>query len=83
MKKLLRKIERIIYNPTIKAKLVNGGRNVKCKYTAVSPEQAIIILYSTVKQTARTIGIPERQLMNEIVRLDKKIIRDQKKSKKK
>jgi len=65
-------------NPTIRAKLVNGGKQVKVALINTTAEQTMIILFLAISQIARQLRMEPRKLMNRIIDLDKTIIKTKK-----
>jgi len=73
----------VFRKPTLKAKLLRGGRMVKVDLIRVSSGNAILLLFSVVKQVAIYLKIDRRFLLNKLVDLDKQIERTAKQESKK
>lgn len=63
----------------ISAKLVKGGLEVKTKIGNVTNEQLLILLSLLIKNAAKRLKMPHRQLLNGLVSIDKEIVRSEKK----
>lgn len=70
----------MFFKPTITAKLIKGDKEVRVNIRRAKKSQAVIILFAIVKQVATMIGVPHRQLMNQLITLDKTIVRAEKKN---
>lgn len=64
--------------PTIKSKLLKGGKEAKITLSNVTAEQTMILLFMTMKQIAISMGIEPRHLMNKVIDLDKTVIKNKK-----
>lgn len=78
---MFKSIIKKIFKPTIKAKLT-GPNEVHITYKNINSREIFLVLYMTVAETAKTLKMDKRQLMNSIIDLDKQLIRTQKVSKK-
>lgn len=72
------KIFDIFRSPTLKAKMIKGGAQVKVSLINLKPQQTMILLFMAIKQIAKSLGMQDRELMNKIIALDKSIVRDEK-----
>lgn len=65
--------------PFIKSRLVDGGDKASVKVGNASVHQAMILLYMTIKQVGKSLGMDDpRQMLNALLDLDKRITRNQK-----
>lgn len=64
--------------PTIKAQLINKGTQAKVVFTNVASDQVMILLFMTMKQIAKSLGMEPRALMNRVIDLDKSIVKAKK-----
>lgn len=68
-----------LQNPTLRAKMINNGQQVKVQLINVKDHANIyLLLYSTLVQVARIMKVDHRFLMNKMIDLDKQIIRNAK-----
>lgn len=72
------KIFNIFRKPQIRAKLFKGGAKAKVTTINATAEQVMILLYMATKQLAGQLKKDHRQLLNELVDLDKRIVRSRK-----
>lgn len=68
--------------PSVKAKLVNKGTQVKVNFDHATPDQIMTMLFITIQEFAKNMKVDPRYLMNKIIDLDKTIIKNQKVAKK-
>lgn len=73
---------KFFFKPKIKATLIRGDTAVKVAVKNATSEQIIIILFLTIKQIAKSLGMEQRQLMNRLIDLDKTIVREKNRLKK-
>lgn len=71
-----------LFKPKIKAKLIKKGSAVKVSVINSKPEQTIIILFLTIKQVAKGMGLEFRQLMNNLIDIDKTVVKSQNRERK-
>lgn len=64
--------------PTIKARLIKGGKQASVTLSNVSAEQTMILLFMTMQQIAVAMNMETRQLMNKVIDLDKTIVKAKK-----
>lgn len=64
--------------PTINARMIKKGAQVKVKIINANADQTMILLYMTIKQIALSLKVDHRHLMNKLVDLDKRIIKNSK-----
>lgn len=69
--------------PTVILKMLDKGQRVSMKLKNVNQQQAVIILYSFMVQLATTLKLDKRFLMNQMIKLDKDLVRQEKKKNKK
>lgn len=69
---------KFLQKPTIKSKLLKGGKEAKITLSNVTAEQTMILLFMTMKQIAISMGIEPRHLMNKVIDLDKTVIKNKK-----
>lgn len=69
--------------PTVKLKMLDKGKKVSMNLINVNQEQAVIMLYSFMVQLAKTLKLDKRFLMNQMIKLDKDLVRQEKKKTKK
>lgn len=65
--------------PSINAKLVNGGKQVKVNLINTTSENVMIMLFLTVKQVAVMMGIDHRHLLNGLKDIDTQMKKTEKK----
>jgi len=65
--------------PSINAKLVNGGKQVKVNLINTTNENVMIMLFLTVKQVAVMMKIDHRHLLNGLKDIDTQMKKTEKK----
>mgnify|MGYP007071571069 CR=1 FL=1 len=78
MKHLIYLITRPFTRPFLRARLINGKTQVQVSMVNASREQAMLMLFSIIKEMAKTFGMDRRALMNKVIDLDKQIIKNHK-----
>lgn len=73
---------KFLRKPTIKASLINRGKNSKVTVSNASNTQILVLLFSLVKQIASMMKIDHRHLINKLTDLDKQIVKTNKKQEK-
>jgi len=68
--------------PSIHAKLVNGGKQVKVNLVNTTSENVMVMLFLTVKQVAVMMGIDHRHLLNGLKDIDTQMKKAEKKAEK-
>ena len=65
--------------PSIKAKLVNRGQQVKVNFININEQNTLVLLFLMIKQVASYLKIEHRQLLNDLKDLDTQIVKTKKK----
>lgn len=73
---------KFFFKPKIKTTLIKGGNAVKIAIIRANAEQTIVMLFLTINQIAKDMGLDPRNLMNRMLDLDKTIQKARKKEKK-
>ena len=68
--------------PSINAKLVNNGKQVKVNLVNVNAQNVMVMLFLATKQIAVYLGIDHRHLLNGIKDIDTEMKRSEKKAQK-
>lgn len=70
------------FKPQLKATLINQQTQVKMKIRNANAQQALLLVYLTICQVAKALGMQDRELMNKILDLDRTIEKQEKGRKK-
>ncbi len=58
--------------------MIAGGSKVKVKLMHANADQSMILLYMTIQQIAKGLKVDHRHLLNKLIDLDKRIVRNSK-----
>lgn len=70
------------FKPTLKTSLINKETQVKMKIRNANAQQALLLVYLTVCQVAKALGMQDRELMNKILDLDSSVAKQERDRKK-
>lgn len=73
---------KFLFKPTIKAKLLNGGKEASITLKNINSRETFLLLYLAMSDISKRLGMEPRALMNRVIDLDKQIIKTEKLSKK-
>jgi len=66
--------------PTIKAQLI--GQEAKITLSNINHRQTVVLLFSVIRQVAKMLKVDHRFLLNQLVDLDKTLVKNEKKAEK-
>lgn len=73
---------KFLFKPTIKAKLLKGGKEASITLRNINSRETFLLLYLAMGDIAKRLGMEPRALMNRVIDLDKQIIKTKKLEKK-
>lgn len=65
-------------NPAVKFKLIKRGTAVDVVLTNTKAEDAVTLIYAGTKKLAKYMGKDHREFLNDLIALDKRIIKNTK-----
>lgn len=73
---------KFLFKPTIKSKLLKGGKEAEVTLKNASPRETYLLLYLTISDLAGRLNMEPRALMNRVIDLDKQLAKIKKVEKK-